>query len=449
MAWKNHLLQCLVKLEDKDTLSRSLGEIHQIVQMMLPHQIQPFFYQLSRQPRTPWSLLTRRSILELVSYTCLIHPQATATTKSMNCIMTIILNAARGVEEALRDDCVAAMSSCIRYSFPNSAFYPSAKSVEDPNTSSSGLSALLEDMMGVFSEQSVTTKECVGSCIAVAIKPIDVVIPVTISGNVRNMEDLRHALRPTKIPIPKDTVIISNRMAMMFIRSRRSILAMHSALSSAILPSSFKVEPFTKLEAYYLNQAGRRHIAALAVNSSTLVNDIVAAMGRSTPGSGSDTMLYRCCSNLAEIGHTHKAKHPGVLESLASGAPYLVNKAIQVLNSKNKRHWKEKLEAIVCLMWLCRTSCKQDYIVGRYQAFANAVNKAKAGVKAVREACVACMSELEGLRARVIAENRDGGDGDGEEDEQVSLQGSQFSMRALVNPLCASLIAASARPSRH
>jgi hypothetical protein len=32
----------------------------------------------------------------------------------MNTIMGIVLNAARGVEEALRDDCVAAMSSCMR-----------------------------------------------------------------------------------------------------------------------------------------------------------------------------------------------------------------------------------------------------------------------------------------------------------------------------------------------
>jgi hypothetical protein len=158
---------------------------------------------------------------------------------------------------------------------------------------SSGLSALLEDMIGVFSEQSVTTKECVGSCIAVAVKPMDVMIPITISGNIRNIEDLRHALRPTKIPIPKETVIIANRMALIFIRSRSKILAMHSALSSAILPSSYKVEPFTKLETFYLNQSGKRHVAALAVNSQTIVNDIVAAMGRSTPGSGSDTMLYR------------------------------------------------------------------------------------------------------------------------------------------------------------
>jgi hypothetical protein len=211
----------------------------------------------------------------------------------MNTIMGAILNAARGVEEALRDDCVAAMSSCIRHSFPNSAYYPSAKSVQDPAVNSSGLSALLEDMMGVFSEQSVTTKECVGSCIAVAIKPMDVMIPITISGNIRNIEDLRHALRPTKIPIPKETVIIANRMAMIFIRSRPKILAMHSVISSAILPSSYKVEPFTKMESFYLNQSGKRHVAALAVNCQTIVNDIVAAMGRSIPGSGSDTMLYR------------------------------------------------------------------------------------------------------------------------------------------------------------
>ena len=69
-------------------------------------------------------------------------------------------------------------------------------------------------------------------------------------------------------------------------------------------------------------------------------------------------------------------------------------------------------------MSLCKSGCKGDYIIGRYQAIVNAVNKAKAGVKAVREACVECLSELEGLRARMVAESRGGGeDGDGEEEE--------------------------------
>ena len=120
-AWKNHVLQSLSRLEDKDTLSRSLGEIHQIVLMMQPHQVQPFLYQLKRHPKNA-TLATRKSILEIIEYACLIHPQATATTKAMHTIMDIILDSARGVEDAIKEGCVSAMSAVMRYSFPNSGF---------------------------------------------------------------------------------------------------------------------------------------------------------------------------------------------------------------------------------------------------------------------------------------------------------------------------------------
>ena len=401
-AWKNHLLKCLVKLEDKDTLSRSLGEVHQIIQMMQPHQVQPFLYQISRQPKTV-SLLTRRSMLDLVSYVCFVHPQATATTKTMNLILDIILSAARGVEEALRDDCVSAMSSCVRHSFPNSAYAPSAKGGVP-----GGLSSMLENMFSVFSEQSLTTKETSGACIAAAIEPLDVSIPLTISGNIRSMEDLRHALRPTKIPLPKSTVIIANRMALLFVRGRQNILAMHEALSSAILPANYKVEPLTRLEAFYLNQSDRRHAAALASNCNALLGDIVSALGRSSPGSGTDTTLYRCCKNFARAAFAHKEEHPSIHASVSKSAPYLINKAIQSLNSKNKKHWKEKFEAMHMITWLCRAGCNEQYIAGRHTVVVNAVNRSKAGVKAVRDSAAEALEELEGLRARALEANRGG-----------------------------------------
>ena len=84
---------------------------------------------------------------------------------------------------------------------------------------------------------------------------------------------------------------------------------------------------------------------------------------------------------------------------------------------------RPQLEACICIMSLCKAGCKGDYIIGRYQAIINAVNKAKAGVKAVREACVECLRELEGLRSRMVAENRGAGeDGEGGGDE-VRRQG--------------------------
>ena len=103
------------------------------------------------------------------------------------------------------------MSGCMRFSFPNSPY----------SKCENRLGSLLEDLFSVYSEQQLTTKEAAGNCISAAIKPLPPMIPIQITGNIRSMEDLRHALRPTKIPIPKETVIIANRMALMFFRGKR------------------------------------------------------------------------------------------------------------------------------------------------------------------------------------------------------------------------------------
>ena len=203
--------------------------------MMQPHQVQPFLYQLKKFPRKA-SLATRKGILDVIEYTCLVHPQVTATTKAMHTIMDIVLESARGVEDAIRESCVSAMSAVMRYSFPNSGFATGRR-----------FSGLLEGFFSVFGEQQLSTKDTAGNCVAVAIRPMPPLLPVQISGNIRTMEDLRHALRPTKIPIPKETVVVPNRMALMFFRGKEMVQGMHSALSSAILPPGYTVEKLSKV----------------------------------------------------------------------------------------------------------------------------------------------------------------------------------------------------------
>ncbi|GMH89020.1 hypothetical protein TrST_g11153 [Triparma strigata] len=413
-AWKNHVLQSLSRLEDKDTLSRSQGEIHQIVLMMQPHQVQPFLYQLSRHPASS-SLATRRSILQIVEYTCLVHPQATATAKSMNTIMDIVLSGARGVEDATREGCVSAMSGCMRFSFPNSPY----------SKCENRLGSLLEDLFSVYSEQQLTTKEAAGNCIAAAIKPLPPMIPIQITGNIRSMEDLRHALRPTKIPIPKETVIIANRMALMFFRGKSAVSAMHQALSSAILPAGYVVERLSDMEKFYLNQSGRKHAKAIEANSEVLISELTAAMGRNTPGSGADAQLYLCATNMCESvqdlqGDGDNAQ-PLLAQRIDKMGPYMVNKSIQSLNSKKKKFWKEKVEAIRMMTAMCKARCCEDYIFGRIQAIIAAINRSKAGVKQIRDAAAECLECLEELRGGKSAGKGVGGVGVEEEEDNVDF----------------------------
>lgn len=75
----------------------------------------------------------------------------------------------------------------------------------------------------------------------------------------------------------------------------------------------------------------------------------------------------------------------------------MINKTIQSLNSKNKKFWKEKVEALKMITMMCKAGCCEDYIFGRMKAVISAIMRAKAGGKQIRDAAGEC---LEGLEVR-------------------------------------------------
>ena len=282
---------------------------------------------------------------------------------------------------------------------------------------------LLEGLFSVFGEQQLSTKETAGNCVSVAIRPMPPLIPVHISGNIKTMEDLRHALRPTKIPIPKETVVVPNRMSLMFFRGKEMVTGMHSALSSAILPVGYVVEKLTKVEKFYLNQSRRRHGKVIETNIEALMEVVVAAMGRNSPGEGADSPLYKCVADMCRVandlppaGGEEKGK---IVTCMDRMGPYVMNKAIQSLNSKIKKHWKEKVEAIEMMTAMINAGCCEDYTFSRYDSIISAIGRAKAGVKQIREAAVECLEQLEALRARMSATIEGRGDSEDEEDKEV------------------------------
>ena len=114
---------------------------------------------------------------------------------------------------------------------------------------------LLDSLFAVFSEQTATTKEAAGSCLAMAVRPSDAIVPVTITATARNIEDVRHTFRQLdkhgcKLTLPKETIVLPNGTVLLFVQSTEKTKALHATLTSFLkfFPAGWTVEPFSKVE---------------------------------------------------------------------------------------------------------------------------------------------------------------------------------------------------------
>jgi len=242
-AWKMKLLQSLSRLEDKDTLNQALGELHQIILLMQPSQISSFTYQISKQSPNA-SLAARKAMLQLLQFLVTQHPLHCNIEK----VVELIVNHARYPELAIKEQCQQTMSSTVRHTFQHS-HCSLAKGGEG------NMMVLLDSLFAVFSEQTATTKEAAGSCLAMAVRPSDAIVPVTITATARNIEDVRHTFRQLdkhgcKLTLPKETIVLPNGTVLLFVQSTEKTKALHATLTSFLkfFPAGWTVEPFSKVE---------------------------------------------------------------------------------------------------------------------------------------------------------------------------------------------------------
>ena len=102
------------------------------------------------------------------------------------------------------------------------------------------------------------------------------------------------------------------------------------------------------MESFYLNQSRSKHGKVIEANVVALMEQIVGAMGRNSPGDGADAQLYRgvaevcrVASDLPKEGGGGDDKDEGgggdegndkggkIIPCLDNMGPYVVNKAIQ------------------------------------------------------------------------------------------------------------------------
>jgi len=383
-VWKNKLLQSLSRLDDKDTLLQALGELHQIILFMRPHQISTFIYQLSKQSQTA-SLAARKSLLQLLQFLATQHPQHC----NANNMVDLIVKHARHPEQTIQQQCQNTMSAIVRHVFPHSSL----------NKDGSGhFFSALDPLFAVFSEQTTTTKETAGACLAVAIRPYEPTLPVTITANARNLEDVRHAFRRLekagcRISLPKETVVLPNGSILLFANSAAKIKLLQETLSSkqGVLPSNWKVEDFSSVEKFFLGETLFKHCRSLESYLDILLQEIIGAMSRS---GGADGELFRgvqrLCDNVIEFDN----RCPKLKRILKHYLPQLFARAIPSLNNKNKKKWKERVEVALFVAKVAFAEIDDEFLSNNLQRITDSLKKAKAGVKGVREACQAALDAL-------------------------------------------------------
>jgi len=96
--------------------------------------------------------------------------------------------------------------------------------------------------------------------------------------------------------------------------------------------------------------------------------------------------------------------------------PQLFSRVIPALNSKNKKHWKERVEVANAITKLCESHVDDQFLKTNYQRIVEALKKAKAGVKAVREACQIAIDALTETNAAFNNNKNSNNDNDVEED---------------------------------